>query len=439
MDQALHSWREWYGIDQGAYLELLSILTTFRAFPQGTSYQTESVETFLMESGPADVSSGQWATLQDHHDRQQQLSASVVQWQDSLLDTVADIYAINTVASQDTPHRELVSLDHAVMNQGTDSCQPPQTISLPSAQRRVNSAPSSTFLDCQPACIRCWKRKSKCTTQPGGICGGCSKSAVPAQLCIRERLTSNPIFTKWTDCNYRRKLAWEHLFRASESKKATLCHDRAGPTLSVICSQFLPNSSEQTRLFYKYQKGWTHIESTPYVLCEHPPQMVATYVSECVKFYLNHLTEASDWLMSVFEVAKRNIDDRSVQLALHLWAANRLLMKGWQISGPEHLGMERNNDTRCPLFGTIPAPRVLQNQLDHMLEEYIASIEQQVLKTLSKAMLSRRCEYAAIFAAALILLHVMERDIWRLQYWILNPKVVPKHAVPPFERNLTIV
>lgn len=48
-------------------------------------------------------------------------------------------------------------------------------------------------------------------------------------------------------------------------------------------------------------------------------------------------------------------------LALKLWAANRLFMKGWQLLGHNTLGMCRVIDETSCLSNTIPAPRVLQN------------------------------------------------------------------------------
>lgn len=112
-------------------------------------------------------------------------------------------------------------------------------------------------------------------------------------------------------------------------------------------------------------------------------------------------------------------------LALKLWAANRLLMKGWEIGGHETLGMSRVADVGSYLFDTIPAPRVLQNQLDRNLELYIARTELTFLKALQDAMLrAREHAWTVVFTATVIALHMRERDIWRLEHWVLNPDVV---------------
>ena len=74
------------------------------------------------------------------------------------------------------------------------------------------------------------------------------------------------------------------------------------------------------------------------------------------------------------------------KLALRLWAANYLLMKGWEIVGYETLGVSRVMEENSSLFGKTPAPRVLHNQLDSNLELYIARTEPDFLKALHSAM-----------------------------------------------------
>ena len=102
-------------------------------------------------------------------------------------------------------------------------------------------------------------------------------------------------------------------------------------------------------------------------------------------------------------------------------------MKGWQVCGLETLEMERVTDARSSLYGTIPAPRVVQNQLDRNLEEYVARVEIALVKQLQNAMLrTKSTEWITVFTTVAITLHVVERDIWRLEYWVLNPGVVSK-------------
>lgn len=57
-------------------------------------------------------------------------------------------------------------------------------------------------------------------------------------------------------------------------------------------------------------------------------------------------------------------------------------MKGWEIYSYERLGMDIISRMESPLYGSIPVPRVLQNQLDHLLEAEIVKTERYLLKNL---------------------------------------------------------
>jgi hypothetical protein len=110
--------------------------------------------------------------------------------------------------------------------------------------------------------------------------------------------------------------------------------------------------------------------------------------------------------------------DTLLAAALSLWSAHRLLMTGWQLRIPGNLGMSPVKDRRSLLNGTTPAPRVLQNQLDRMLEQYCANKELECLQELQRCMRkdSKRL-WVVVFIVIVLLLHVRERDIWRLLYW----------------------
>ncbi|KAF2028941.1 hypothetical protein EK21DRAFT_15799, partial [Setomelanomma holmii] len=106
-----------------------------------------------------------------------------------------------------------------------------------------------------------------------------------------------------------------------------------------------------------------------------------------------------------------------VKQTLQLWAAHRLLMKGWQLCVPGSLQMMPIVDRNSLSYGSVPAPRVLQNQLDQILENYCARNEAQCLRELQAKMLSRQCSQVALYSVVAILLNIRERDIWRLLPW----------------------
>lgn len=100
-------------------------------------------------------------------------------------------------------------------------------------------------------------------------------------------------------------------------------------------------------------------------------------------------------------------------------------MKGWEICGHEGLEMKIVDRIESPLHRSVPAPRVLQNQLDHLLEYEIVETERHLLKNLQKVIkASERNSWVVTFLATAIILHVMERDTWRLLYWVHHQEQV---------------
>lgn len=100
-------------------------------------------------------------------------------------------------------------------------------------------------------------------------------------------------------------------------------------------------------------------------------------------------------------------------------------MKGWEIVGHERLGMDIVDRIESPLYGSIPVPRVVQNQLDHLLEAEIVNTERHLLKNLQKVIrASDRSAWVVTFLGIAITLHVIERDAWRLLYWVNHQEQV---------------
>jgi hypothetical protein len=111
-------------------------------------------------------------------------------------------------------------------------------------------------------------------------------------------------------------------------------------------------------------------------------------------------------------------------------------MTGWQLTIPGDLGMRPVQHQGSLLNGTTPAPRVLQNQLDRILEQYCADRELKCLEDLQRSMRqSTQRRWIVIFIVTVIILHVRERDLWRLLYWTLQNNNVSK-AYPHLRRAL---
>jgi len=290
-------------------------------------------------------------------------------------------------------------------------------------------------------------------------CIGPTRTQLPRHLCLRIRLVGEGVFSKClppflirretaligvvgAEPSYKSKLVWGSLERGFAAKIALLTHERGGLTLQVHCRDFDATSQNQTQLFWKETTGWNCIYSTTYSL-EMPNIDLRQYIDECASFLLKGAAEKVDYLGQIFQMAQLHqrvsylpaaefkrpfslsAQETTIRLALRLWAANRLLMKGWEICGHERLGMKTVDRMESPLYGSVPAPRVLQNQLDYLLESEIVETERRLLKNLQKLIkASDRISWVATFLAIAIVLHVMKRDAWRLLYWIHHKEQV---------------
>lgn len=112
-------------------------------------------------------------------------------------------------------------------------------------------------------------------------------------------------------------------------------------------------------------------------------------------------------------------------------------MKGWTIAEKNALGMGMVEDNKCPLHGSVPAPRVLQNQLDRMLELYIMHTELSLLKAIQRTMRAEGAQARKMVCAGIALvLHVLERDTWRLMYWMKHCEDVSLAPLHCLKRQL---
>lgn len=118
-----------------------------------------------------------------------------------------------------------------------------------------------------------------------------------------------------------------------------------------------------------------------------------------------------------------------VKDAQHLLTATYLLVTGWQLGASPPI-----TDPSSPYYGSSPAPRVLQNELDRRLEWYISSLESRLLADLRAALVKRTAPWNDIYLTGLLVLAVVEIDSWRLMYWIrhkeevsFTKRIIPNH------------
>ena len=100
-----------------------------------------------------------------------------------------------------------------------------------------------------------------------------------------------------------------------------------------------------------------------------------------------------------------------------MYTAIRLMRIKWRFSGDESLGMTIVEDRNSAWYGIKPVPRMIQNQLGHLLELSIIDLDSKILKDVQDLMEKReRRMWIVTILAVFLLLHVREFDAGRNIY-----------------------
>ncbi|KAI0976386.1 hypothetical protein F4678DRAFT_223134 [Xylaria arbuscula] len=277
-------------------------------------------------------------------------------------------------------------------------------------------------------CIRCSYQRRRCVPFTLSICTECARSRLPQTLCIQVRFSDEPIFQKWTHPDYQSRLQWKELQWMGYRFPLNVYHYATGPALLVNCRQFIPSDNDQTMLWGKSRRGWKSVQTGAVGLDLAPSDTdIGEYVSKCVPHCIQEVQQSS-----LFDAVLRDkAHGGLLSDALRLWTATHLLTKIWGAAEATPI-----TDPDSPYFNMKPAARVLQNELDLKLESYASELELKLLNTLQTAMGKRNSEWTEIFSAILVLLAVMERDIWRLMYWIRHREQAYKWRHPDSAQRL---
>ncbi|KAJ4288327.1 hypothetical protein N0V88_007365 [Collariella sp. IMI 366227] len=243
----------------------------------------------------------------------------------------------------------------------------------------------------------------------------CVKCSLSGELCFRLLFSNEPVFNKWQNTQYQASLnQWALLAWQGNAFRFGVCHFAAGPSLKVNCRNFAPVNDDQITVWAKSQTGWW-AEKTPALGLDPDwrpkSEALRQYVNKCVQHCLAEAGR-NGLLTAIALYAPEH--SPLLHCALRLWTANRLLVKGWQAS----VGLPVAS-LDSPLVNTVPAPRVVQHQLDRLLELYICQLERQLLPMLQTTMVADDAtKRKDAFFATLVLLNTLERDTWRLTYWM---------------------
>lgn len=295
------------------------------------------------------------------------------------------------------------------------------------------------------ACTKCWGLKMKC--DDGTPCKRCEKAGGVA-LCVRVHFIDLEVFSKWLVDGYSRNMMHDGLrFVNSLPRSVTICHNtQLGANLQLEVHEFIPEDADQLEYWFKDSScGWRSILTTPFAMKRGVNMEVLdkyirdhTYCFVQSSYGFQH--GVGNHVMSeIFQTALRYADfpeHSLVKDTLQLWTTTQLLIKGAVVHPvSDKLGMSPSPSSASPL------PRVLSDQLDHLIERRIVQLEKQVLCELQKRIFARKREdWMRIFLSTVILLNTLERDSWRLYYWIFHMQdgYAWRHPSQPkdlFEKN----
>ena len=187
--------------------------------------------------------------------------------------------------------------------------------------------------------------------------------------------------------------------------------------LTVASAPFEPTNAEQTQLWAKTSDGWRY--TTTEARCLVGSISIDQYISQCVPYCM--ASDGKDWIAELLNSTESN--NVILCMALQLWAATVLLMKGWEVKDGNWI-----TDTSDPYVNTSPAPKLLQMQLDTAIEDFIVRTEATFLDRLQQVLEHRKGDRKKAFAAVVIFLRIIEKDTWRLMYWLRHSGKVLLHA-----------
>ncbi|KAF4947934.1 hypothetical protein FSARC_13861, partial [Fusarium sarcochroum] len=250
------------------------------------------------------------------------------------------------------------------------------------------------------------------------------RSKPSAFMCIRVRPVDLPQFRKWSDLDYERRFTGVKRLASSLNgvRRVTLRHYNTGPGIPVDCGEFEPESSRhyQYHALKKNWAGWHVVKTTSYCLATE--LSVDDYLDDCVGLATAEACSGQTPVKVFMELARANQNTKLIKECLKMFTALRLLRIGWQFSGDETLGMTLNTDENSPFSGKVPVPRMLQNQLNRLLEKALEKSEIFVTEKLQSIYRTHKQDMWFLGSlASFLLVHVRELDAGRLVYWKHHP------------------
>ncbi|KAK6533740.1 hypothetical protein TWF694_002671 [Orbilia ellipsospora] len=269
-------------------------------------------------------------------------------------------------------------------------------------------------------CFRCRMLNKKCHASHTGICPPCKGSP---HLCFRLDLE---------DCSFFRSDTPIHIVPVSEHTKVwdgddflelkfhcvPLSVSSFYEPLVVNCRRFRPQPGDNT----KKSPGGKHpdqfIEVKPYI-AKSSDEMYKTLLTRMVSYRQAFMIDVmrrgvspvTVWIMNLADHLTKLRPHGIIHLALDIWVGAHLNATERSLCGDELLGMSPDviDDETSFLFGYVPIPPQLDNQLDNLIIKGMVSSATHLLKTIwTKFKAKKKTDWLELWVTTYIILNTVE-------------------------------
>jgi len=231
-------------------------------------------------------------------------------------------------------------------------------------------------------------------------------------------------------------------FTAAPPRTLVVSHSAAlGVTMQLTAFEFAPSAAEELDYWYRDAHGWRSTRTAPFAMKRGiSTDVMERYITNHTYYFVERAFRDNPIMAEIFATAlayARTEDNFLLRDTLQLWTATQMLIAGAALHPTsETLGIAPiASAPPSPQAGRTPLPRVLANQIDHLLERRVWQLEKQILCELQKRIFGRKREdWLKIFFSAAVFTNALERDSWRLYYWLVHSDSgahVWRHPSPP--------
>ncbi|KAI1121871.1 hypothetical protein F5Y10DRAFT_255370 [Nemania abortiva] len=284
------------------------------------------------------------------------------------------------------------------------------------------------------ACVRCRMQKIRCNTNnnnPNGICRTCeavsnqSSHKIYTLPCLRYRMTECTMYRTGKAPGLEFTFRWPTMklkdisqWASSEVRTIKVKSDVSTVPLELSVRKFIPIPQDSLHRAWHDGKTTKFKETTPYAIVN-----MASAVEDMRRYITDHMfdsvdvcTKDSDPLIRMtYEFAKKHMkrvqsedEKRLMGNFFRFWFAVRRSATTEHITGEETLDMSPELvDKSFPLFGKIPLPPVMIQQLDMVLTlGILIPLQKQVLEDLQRIMLTNKPKaWLTVYVTVFICLH----------------------------------